>query len=200
MELMASFALLLILTSISVVGVFAYQDYADFKRQNEYSQTLFAAAQARLTSYDTRGELEKMQQTPGEVLRLDLIKTPSGKRAIETDNGMSAKKSSIFYLTGNKETYEKYRAGEYEGKVDETSVRYRLLYDIFDGYLVDKSILDAAIALEYNPQEGIVYSVLYSDKNNEFTYTGANGDGRVNICDRQEDYRSEYLIGYYGLE
>lgn len=199
-ELMVSFALLLILISISVVGVFAYQDYADFKRQNDYSQTLFLAAQAKITNYDARGDLGKMMRTPGDVLILNMIKTPSGKLASQTDNGMSAKKSSIYYLTGNSETYEKYLAGEYVGKTDEDSVRSQMLYDIFDGYLVDKSILKAAIALEYNPEEGIVYSVLYSDKNHEFTYNGANGDGRINICNRQEDYRSEYMIGYYGLE
>ena len=199
-ELMVSFALLLILISISVVGVFAYQDYADFKRQNDYSQTLFLAAQAKITNYDARGDLDKMMRTPGDVLLLNMIKTPSGKLASQTDSGMSAKKSSIYYLTGNRETYEKYLAGEYEGKTDEASVRSQMLYDIFDGYLVDKSILKAAIALEYNPEEGIVYSVLYSDKNQEFTYTGANENGRINICNRQEDYRSEYMIGYYGLE
>ena len=199
-ELMVSFALLLILTSISVVGVFAYQDYADFKRQNDYSRTLFLAAQAKITNYDARGDLEKMMRTPGDVLLLNRIKTPSGKLASQTDNGMSAKKSSIYYLTGNSETYEKYLAGEYAGKTDEASVRSQMLYDIFDGYLVDKSVLKAAIALEYNPEEGIVYSVLYSDKNHDFTYNDANENGIINICNRQEDYRSEYMIGYYGLE
>lgn len=199
-ELLVSFALLLILTSISVVGVFAYQDFADFKRQNEYSQTLFIAAQNRLTAYDARGESDKMMGIPGTLLRLNMIVTPSGKSASETDNGMSAKKGPVYYLTGNKEAYEKYLAGEYRDRTDEASLCYQTLYDIFDGYLADKSILRAAISLEYNPEEGIVYSVLYSDKNNRFVYTGTNGDGMVNICDRREGYRSEYMIGYYGLE
>ena len=74
------------------------------------------------------------------------------------------------------------------------------MYDIFDGYVTDKSILKAAIALEYNPGEGVVYSVLYSDRNNEFVYAGESGNGIVNICNRSEDYRSEHMIGYYGLE
>lgn len=199
-ELMVSFALLLILTSISVVGVFAYQDYADFKRQNEYSRTLFMAAQAELTTYDAWGESDKMMNTPGDLLLLDMIVTPSGRRANETDRGKTAKKSEIYYLTGNKEAYERYLAGEFQDRTDENSVRYQTLYDIFDEYLSDKSILKAAIALEYNPNEGVVYSVLYSDKNSEFSYAGENVDGSVNICNRQEDYRSEYMIGYYGLD
>lgn len=197
---MVSFALLLILTSISVVGVFAYQDYADFKRQNEYSRTLFMAAQAQLTSYDAWGLKDKMLSTPGKKLMLDWIRTPSGRFASETDNGTTAKKGQIYYLTGNRETYESYLAGEYEGRTDESSLCYQMLYDIFDEYLADKSILRAAIALEYNPGEGVVYSVLYSDKNSEFSYTGENANGSVNICNRQENYRNEYMIGYYGLD
>lgn len=36
-ELVVSFAILLILASVSLAGVLAYQDYADFKRQNSYA-------------------------------------------------------------------------------------------------------------------------------------------------------------------
>ena len=75
-----------------------------------------------------------------------------------------------------------------------------MLYGIFESYMTDRTVLSAAIALEYDPKTGIVYSVLYSDRKNSFTYTAQNKNGRVNICDRREDYRSEYLIGYYGLE
>lgn len=199
-ELMVTFSLLLILTSLSVVGVFAYQDYADFKRQNEYSRTLFMAAQSKLTAYEAWGGADRMLETHGEMLSLDLIVTPSGRPASETDSGETAKKGQIYYLTGDREAYEKYLAGEYEDRMDESSIRYQTLYDIFDDYLIDKSILKAAIALEYNPVEGVVYSVLYSDKNNGFTYTGGNGNGKINIRNRQEDYRSEYMIGYYGLD
>ena len=87
-----------------------------------------------------------------------------------------------------------------EIKKDMESRKYQVLYDILDEYLMDKSILSAAVALEYNPEKGLVYGVLYSDKNGLFTYTAANKNGRVNICNRQEDYISEYLIGYYGLD
>ena len=43
-ELVVSFVIILILASLSIVGVLAYQDFADFKRQNSYAQTLFASA------------------------------------------------------------------------------------------------------------------------------------------------------------
>lgn len=194
------FVILLMLSSIGVVGVLAYQDYADFKRQNSYAQTLFTAAQSQLTGYDARGELEDLKAVSGEELLLDTIVTPSGEVASESKAGENAKKSKVYSLTGTAENYRKYLAGEYLGKTDADSMRYQMLYDIFDEYLYDKTILEAAIALEYNPEQGLVYAVLYSDKNASFTYTAGNKNGRVNICDRQEDYRSEYLIGYYGVE
>ncbi len=199
-EMVVSFIILLIIVSMGMVGVLAYQDFADFKRQNNYAQTLFVAAQSKLTSYSVRGGLEDLQETPGEVLLLDTIITPEGKYAGRSEKAEGTKQDTIYYLTGTQETYAKYQAGEYEGRTDPESRGYQILYDIFDEYLFDKTILDAAISLEYNPEKGLVYGVLYSDKNRSFTYTAVNKNGRVNICDRREDYRSEYLIGYYGLE
>lgn len=199
-ELVVSFVILLMLASVSVVGVLAYQDYADFKRQNSYAQTLFVAAQSKLTAYSVRGEMSGLKEVSKTPLLLDTIITPSGKTADETKEGLEAKENTIYCLMGTKESYEKFLAGEYEGKTDSESRGYQVLYSIFDEYLMDKSILSAAVALEYNPDKGLVYGVLYSDRNGSFTYTAANKNGRVNICDRQEDYRSEYLVGYYGLD
>lgn len=199
-EMIVSFVILLIIVSMGMVGVLAYQDFADYKRQNNYAQTLFVAAQSKLTAYSVRGGLEELQEMPGEELFLDTIITPDGKPASRSGKADGTKKSTIYYLTGTKDTYAKYQAGEYENKTDPESKGYQILYDIFDEYLMDKTILDAAISLEYNPKEGLVYGVLYSDKNASFTYTAINKNGRVNICDRRQDYRSEYLIGYYGLD
>lgn len=199
-ELVVSFMILLILSAISVVGVLAYQDYADFKRQNSYAQTLFVAAQSQLTGYSVRGQLDDLKEASNTLLFLDTVITPSGETADKTTDGQEAKSSPVYCLMGTKETYEKFLAGDYVGKTDSQSMGYQTLYSIFDEYLVDKSILSAAVALEYNPEKGLVYGVLYSDRNTSFSYTAANKNGRVNICDRQEDYRSEYLIGYFGVD
>lgn len=199
-ELIVTMAVLLILVSLGIAGVLAYQDFADFKRQNNYAQTLFVAAQSELTSYSVRGELSVFEEYPGEELPISRLITPAGQNAKTSDRGSGAKKSTIYYLTGTEETYEKYLAGEYIGKTDAESRGYQLLYDMFEDYLLDKSILKAAISLEYNPEEGLVYGVLYSDKKASFTYEQKNKNGRVNVCDRQEAYRSEYMIGYYGLD
>lgn len=199
-ELVVSFVILLMLSSISVVGVLAYQDFADFKRQNSYAQTLFTAAQSQLTGYSVRGQLDDLKDVSVTPLMLDTVITPSGQAADKTSSGQEAKSGGVYCLMGTRETYEKFLAGDYEGKTDSESMKYQALYEIFDEYLVDKSILAAAVAIEYNPEKGLVYSVLYSDRNSAFTYTADSKNGRVNICDRQEDYRSEYLIGYFGVD
>ena len=142
-------------------------------------------------------ELLAVSDTP---LFLDTVITPSGITADQANGGRSAKEDTIYCLVGSKEAYEKYLKGEYRDKKDMESRKYQVLYDIFSDYVTDQSVLSAAVALEYNPEKGLVYGVLYSDKNGPFTYTATNKNGRVNICDRREDYRSEYLIGYYGLD
>ena len=199
-ELVVSFVLILMIAAMSVVGVLAYQDYADYKRQSSYAQTLFLAAQREITAYSVRGQMGGLEEAAVYPLDMDAVITPAGVRASESKKGSNIRQGTVYYLTGNKEAYTSYLNGEYENKTDMTSVCYRTLYELFDEYLYDKSILNAAIALEYNPEQGQVYSVFYSDKCGEFTYTEENKSGIVNILNRQEDYRSEYMIGYYGLE
>lgn len=199
-ELVVSFVIILMIAALSVVGVLAYQDYADYKRQNNYAETLFVAAQSQITGYSVRGQLKKLEAVSIDPLDLNEVTTPAGIMASESDNGQNAKQGEIYYLTGNREAYEAYQNGEYQNRTDVTSVCYQTLYDLFDGYLFDKSVLNASIAVEFNPAQGQIYSVLYSDKCGGFTYTDENKNGIVNVLNRQEDYRSEYMIGYYGLD
>lgn len=199
-ELIVSFSIMLMLSSLSVVGILAYQDYADFRRQNSYAQTLFTAAQTQLTGYSVRGQTEKLKDAAAGSVDLERVVTPSGVSALESGEGTNAKSGTVYYLIGNKDTYKAYLNGEYSNRKDADSLGYQALYDIFDEFLFDKSILDASIAIEFNPDQGEVYSVLYSEKCSSFTYTSTTRNGRVNILDRQEAYRSEYLVGYFGLD
>lgn len=105
-EMAVSFVILLMLASLSVAGVLAYQDYADFKRQNSYAQTLFSAAQTKLIGYSVRGQMEELKDASEEKLDLTLITAPSGECAAQTLNGLEMKEAGIFYLVGNKESYE----------------------------------------------------------------------------------------------
>ena len=89
-ELIVSLAILLILASLGIAGVLSYQDYADFKRQNSYAQTLFAVAQAQLTSYSVRGTLPELMEVSDSPVSLGGIMTPDGITADESERGLSA--------------------------------------------------------------------------------------------------------------
>lgn len=199
-ELAAGFVIMMILVSLSVGGILAYQDYADFKRQNSYAQTLFLAVQTKLTDYSVRGQMENLREAAVYPLDLSRVITSDGESASESTALENRKEDGIFYLIGSRESYQRYQAGELEGKEDAESVSARALYEILDEFLFDETILNACIAIEYSPESGQVYSVLYSDKCSEFTYTDITKDGSVSVLNRQEDYRSKYMIGYYGLD
>ena len=199
-ELVVTFVIMMMLTSLSVVGLMSYQDYADYKRQNSYAQTLFLAAQTKLTAYSERGQLEALQEVSTQELPLHLVKIANGVVADQCETGASVKTGPIYYLYGGKENYLAYCEGEYRDKKDLASQQYQALYDILDEFMVDKTILQGNVAVEYNPENGLVYSVLYSDKCGAFTYTGNTVNGVVNVLDRREQIRNERMLGYYGVD
>lgn len=199
-ELVVTFVIMLLLTSLSVVGIMAYQDYADYNRQNSYAQTLFMAAQTKLTAYSERGMLSELQEVSVNELELQKVKIANGVTANECESGQSVKSGTICYLYGGSENYRAYSQGEYRDRTDIQSREYQALYDIFDEFMTDKTVFEGNIALEYNPENGLVYSVLYSDKCGSFTYTGNTVNGTVNVLDRREHIRSERMLGYYGVD
>lgn len=62
-EMVVSLTILSIMLSLSVFGLLAWQDWANFKRENEYAQVLFIAAQNQLTEFSVDGRLEEMQES-----------------------------------------------------------------------------------------------------------------------------------------
>ncbi|MGI6528775.1 MAG: hypothetical protein ACOX3J_03645 [Clostridia bacterium] len=66
---------------------------------------------------------------------------------------------------------------------------------ILDGYIMDTSVLNNAILIEYNIATGKVLSVFYSDKVDAFGY----GDGNfTDVENRTKEAREEKKIGFYG--
>lgn len=93
------------------------------------------------------------------------------------------------------------------------------VFELLGAYVYDTSILNgsregdgsgngAAICVEITPENGQVFSVLYSDRNDRFIYVGvtgdtfgnAEGDGIADIADRETSYRRERMVGYYGVD
>lgn len=62
-EMVVTLIVLSILLSLSVFGLLSWQDWANFKRENEYAQVLFVAAQNQLTEFSADGRLKEMQES-----------------------------------------------------------------------------------------------------------------------------------------
>ena len=197
-ELVIVLALIAVLLGVTVGGIATYSKWAQFKQQNEYAETLFLAAQTQLTEYSQRGRLASLEYAASDnLVNLEIITNGEGDPANanfiwgSTD---STYQGAIYYLMGTAEDYAAYLDGSME-----TSDPLYALYEIFDAYLYDKTILSAAICIEFDPSEGLVYSVLYSNRNEGFTY-GIETEGLANINDRSKEVRKNKMIGYYGVD
>ena len=62
MELIVVIVLIAVMAGLTVGGILAWRDWADFNRENEYAETLFVAAQNQLNDYSADGRLDAMQK------------------------------------------------------------------------------------------------------------------------------------------
>lgn len=183
-EVITVLAVIAIVAGAAVYGIIAYQRYAAFRRNNEYAKTIFTAAQSALTHYKASGQLETLEE------KLD-------KNLTKTDNTIEIVPEGV--------------AGDYTGRLysltiqggDKESDGGKHLAELLEAYIMDEKIWDASICLEFDPLDGTVYSVCYSDKADAFTYYGEPGKvsgGVMDITDRTEKTRKEICLGYYSAD
>ena len=222
-ELVVVMMIMAICLGLAVWGISGWRDWADFKRQNEYAQTLFVAAQNQLTEYSENGLLQELSEnlpkngsdyacafseedmntiTDSEGVPLDLEKlwpASSGKTNAFRYQG------KICHIQSEKGDYTRYENGEFDNGADPEK---QILFDILSSYTYDPDILNEVISLEFSPEDGQVYAVLYSDKNDTFLYpcdsrysTHVNATrGEVNVAVRSYDALKKRMIGYYGVD
>lgn len=209
-ELMVTMVLVGLLIGASAAGIFYYQKWAVWQRQEHYARTLFLAAQSGMTQYSTDKRLEafeKEAQTSAQaIVRQNQLLIP-----ITDENGQTVSVSSIwknddgqtssdlYYVTGTPTDYQAYKSGN-------ADAAHALLYDIFDAYLYDKTLLSqGCISVEFDAHDGLVYSVLYSDRADELSYGSCNNK-IANIVNRSKENRkgngsensTGVCFGYYG--
>ncbi len=196
-ELIVTIAVSAILLSASVAGIIAWVHHADFVRNESYAETIYYAAQAELTRY--RGN--------GQLAELDALVRSAGE-----DKADIMGKVPVYDVTDD------HRAGlAGEGKADEYNERYkdRLYYlkkgegpvgddnplgGLLSDYIYDGSIMDGAVCVEFDPSDGTVYSVTYSDRNTVFTYGEAVEEKEFSLLDRTKGVREKSRVGYYSTE
>ena len=177
-ELIVTLAVSAILLSVAVAGIVAWVHHADFVRNENYAETIYYAAQSELTRYRGNGQLAEL----AEYVEKENLVVP----VEEIDPAIGVEyKGRLYYLKKD------------AGDVDEDSLLGGWLSD----YIYDGSIMEGAICIEFDPMDGTVYSVSYSDRNVGFTYDEGNTAGeKVSLLKRAEDIRKKQRWGYYSVE
>lgn len=245
-EMVVTITIIAIIASLTVYGIFTWQDWARFNRQNEYAQTLFVAAQNQLSEYSANGKLKEMQdslaggsyESAKEGASEDeLVFTSNGlnltdqmgkivseegnydlkKLFPESDGKKDADGKDVSYLYRDEIVSLRAQAGDYASYLADpdamkaSNPEAYWLFELLGAYVYDSSILNGdenqttAICLEITPEDGQVFSVLYSDRNRQFIYEGiqdgvAESEHVSSIANRTEEYRRERMIGYYGVD
>lgn len=214
-ELIVVICIVLILAGGAVFGVMTWIRWSQFKEQNEYAKTLFSAAQNHLNEYSANGQLGELQEavsedgnhvkvvdveslrdTDGDKYDLDKV-WPESKEKTDKDRY----RDDVCYLMGDADTYKIYQ--EYQnGERQKIDKEIEALYDLLLPYLYDPSILNASVCVEFTPDDGQVFAVLYSNKNRTFEYDLSNSSdsGLVDISDRTTSVRKRRMVGYYGVD
>ncbi|MDD7209234.1 MAG: hypothetical protein PUH29_04155 [Lachnospiraceae bacterium] len=216
-ELTVVLTLVLILVGGIVVGLVKWINHLTFKRQNEYARTLYVAAQNQMTEYGESGQLSLLSEKTKDADNID-EKIESGEilgeqgqvysllsvwpESQNKGGNASRYQGEIVSVIATEQDYALYMKDKKEGthllEEDKTA-----MYDLVYSYLYDPSILKATVCVEFAPEEGQVFSVLYSDVKTGFTYGTEESGGRrgtASIRNRKADFRKKRLIGYYGVD
>ncbi|MEG2054891.1 MAG: prepilin-type N-terminal cleavage/methylation domain-containing protein [Clostridia bacterium] len=194
-ELIAVMVIIAIFAAIAVPSLINYIKYGDYTRNADYAKTLFLSAQAGLTKLNSEGGLEsfildnkaKIKPVPDFVL--NYYKSLGANTKITLGNYPN---NTLSYFELKMEDI---------GKPGQTD---NCLYKLLLPYVFDPSILNASICIEFNPKNGQVYSVFYTDKADSFQYLSdkdKNTNKIINITPESSrvdlDTKMNYAIGYY---
>lgn len=175
-EVIVTLVILSILLTGAVMGIASWNRNSIYKRNNEYAQTLFIAAQTALAQEAAAGN-------SGELFAY----VENGGAGSGVVQGYDASRS-LYYL---------------DIKADESdNLEGNRLYQLLCNYVYDQKIFQAAIRLEFDPGEGTVYSLSYTDRVNAFNYSEDDGsDGKtmgINARIREDEgLRRKQMLGYY---
>ena len=188
-ELMAVLVIFGILLAIAGGGIAAYQKHSAFKKNNEYSQTIFTALQASMAHAKAGGSLDdltkELSASKYKENQLNGTMIDDGAPVPDDADGMYY----FFFQKGENRT-------EYEGAK-------KTVYDMIAPYIYDADVLDASFCVEFDADEGTAVGVCYSDKAKSFYYGNTQhkgGDGSADISGRSRTDRYKALVGYYGVD
>lgn len=178
-ELVVVLAIFGLLASITGLGLYSWTRYSINKENNENARTIFLAAQESLTHMQASGTLDSIDLTYVEKTKVEQIKQQNVGMDFTNFDKFSGRLYTAIYMPTNKSG---------------------IVYNLLKPYLEGTGILDGAIAIEFDPKDGVVYSVFYSKKATSFEYEtdgNINESGVIGICKRDSGTLKDRLLGYY---
>lgn len=168
-----------------VSGWLGWRRYSAFKQNEDYAQVLFGAAQSGLSHAKVSGRLEQFWQDCQDWQ--DIQNSSSCAKPVPEGvlNTIGAD-GQLYYIDLKPEDVE----GEHP------------FYRLIRPYVYDPGILEGPIRIEFDPMNGIVYSLSYCDRVKGFDYSVADGEGADRIMglageNRRKQRRQKLMLGYY---
>lgn len=183
--------ILAILIGVAAGGLIAYQRKAMFKKNNEYAQTIFMAAQTAFSQAKDSGQSEELtdliiSEDAKNKLTSSMVKSGAKEQMKEAEAEDARLYYYIFKKGDNKDAY---------------SGAKKMVFEMIKPYIYDADVMNATFCVEFDPSDGVVYSVLYNDRASDFHYGSGESTEKDNgITDRSYDARREILLGYYGVD
>lgn len=230
-ELVVVLLLISILTSITVFSALAWTDWSKFQQENATAEDIYFVAQNQLTEFDSSGAMYRRVQSvimdsegnydsayilaqgydsvnPDSYPDFAAILSNSGDETYswstiwnEPATNSKKNKKTIITLTAKRGDYEKYQNNR-----NSVSEGTRLLFELIESGVADKSVLNKCISIEFSPEAGQVFAVCFSDRADEFYYgtvpseASENNKVYTDISKREVADRKDVMLGYYGVD
>lgn len=227
-ELVVVLLLMGILLTVTVFGGLAWQDWAQFRHEEAMAEEMFFAAQNQITELDSSGALDKVvtkKISDADGIRSDYALTKSVVTSIYykevageqinytwgslwSNSNVTTPPKTMVTLRAKAGDYTKYLNGEFsnESSLSADDLGAKIIFDLIAPYVTDASALNGAIALEFSPDAGQVFSVSYSDRTDKLVYGSGDsygsesGGASVDITKRVIQDREDVMLGYYSVE
>lgn len=194
-EVLIAVALIIVLIGIAVPAIGkTYQDM-ELTKLDSQARIIYAAAQNRFMSYQTAGTIKDVVPADTYDYKMGEVKDTTKLANVPVDVGDESNhystKDQIIYISSN----------DIEGKV--------IINKLFSKGVLDSNIMDsinndhAQVVIEYDPSNGSVYGVFYSET--PFTYNAdykveenRTRDSRKAMAFSGEGERAGERVGFYG--
>ncbi len=164
-ELLVVIGIIAIICAIAIPSVIWLSSTLRFKQRNDYAKSIFMAAQQNLSDMRANGQLPVLQSAGGAGF------IPAGMAATVEEDLSEYVYTASYSASGA------------------NSAAMELILPVGS---VDATALEEQIIIEYNPITGNVYSVFYSEENENILTAYAGGS-----LPRDRSARKDIMLGYY---